>query len=263
MTSIWLLTASCLVGGAADAPKTALPPPAAAPAMVASSQACDTCVPACCRERRGLLARLLDRLFARRCTARHCPPCETVCQPCPPAHCEPRCCDSCCDEAPWRRPGIRSLFHRAPPCDPCCCVPCETIVPQPSPVPKVMPDLQPVTENPLPLIRTGNREVRGEFELRREYLDRVKNAPDYSWVTGQLFYIHADGGLWVVRYAPIDREDRYGGSVVLAPTVSMRNFREGDLVTVRGEVLNQGRASKRLGGPLYRAITVEMVERAD
>jgi hypothetical protein len=83
-------------------------------------------------------------------------------------------------------------------------------------------------------------------------------------VTGQLFYIHAAGqGFWVVRYAPVDQEDKYGGSVVLAGAANMQNFREGDLICVHGEVLNEGKATKYLGGPLYRALTVDMVERSD
>jgi hypothetical protein len=98
-------------------------------------------------------------------------------------------------------------------------------------------------------------------ELAPEFVDKVANAPDYSWLTGELFYIHADKGLWVVRYAPVDKEDRYGGSVVLAAAVSMENFREGDLVTVHGEILNEGRASKYLGGPLYRTVNVKLEER--
>jgi hypothetical protein len=102
------------------------------------------------------------------------------------------------------------------------------------------------------------------MEIAKEYLHKVANADDYSWVTGQLFYIHvhADQGLWFVRYAPVDKEDRYGGSVVLASAASMANFREGDLVTVHGEILNQGRASRYLGGPLYRALAVELRERS-
>ena len=102
------------------------------------------------------------------------------------------------------------------------------------------------------------------MEISKHYLDKVANADDYGWVTGQLFYIHvhADQGLWVVRYAPLDKEDRYGGSVVLAPVTSMTGFQEGDLVTVHGEVLNQGRASRYLGGPLYRGFSVDLKDRS-
>ena len=37
---------------------------------------------------------------------------------------------------------------------------------------------------------------------------------------------------------------KFGGSVVLAPAASLHNFREGDLVTVHGEILNEGRGSR-------------------
>jgi hypothetical protein len=94
------------------------------------------------------------------------------------------------------------------------------------------------------------------------YFKRSSCSADYSRVTGQLSYVHTGGGLWVVRYAPIDGEDRYGGSVVLAPVVSMDHFKEGDLVSLTGEVLNDGqRASRFLGGPLYRATSVTLIDR--
>jgi hypothetical protein len=106
--------------------------------------------------------------------------------------------------------------------------------------------------------------ARPAMEIAKHYLDKVANADDYTWVTGQLFYIHvhADQGLWVVRYAPIDKEDRYGGSIVLAPAAPMGGLREGDLVTVRGEILDEGRASRHLGGPLYRATDVGLKDRS-
>jgi hypothetical protein len=104
--------------------------------------------------------------------------------------------------------------------------------------------------------------VPAQTEIARAYVSRTGCSPDYCRITGQLSYVHTDGGLWVVRYASVDREDRFGGSVVLAPVVSMDNFKEGDLVTVTGEVLNDGqRASKFLGGPLYRTTSISLVDR--
>jgi hypothetical protein len=99
-------------------------------------------------------------------------------------------------------------------------------------------------------------------DIALTYLNRSSCSADYSRVTGQLSYVHTGGGLWVVRYAPIDGEDRYGGSVVLAPVVSMDSYKEGDLVSVTGEVLNDGqRTSKFLGGPLYRTTSVTLLDR--
>jgi hypothetical protein len=104
-------------------------------------------------------------------------------------------------------------------------------------------------------------ETKNPFELDRRYETRVDRAADYSWVTGQLFYVHADGGLWVLRYAPLAKEDAHGGSVILARDRQMDSYREGDLVTVHGEILKQ-KGSLFLGGPLYRATSIQLIDRA-
>jgi hypothetical protein len=90
---------------------------------------------------------------------------------------------------------------------------------------------------------------------------RMGHEADYSRITGYLYYVHTDGGRWLLRYATLDQVDRYGGSVVLIPCMEMGKFREGDLVTVRGAVLNEGRTSRSLGGALYRTQMIELVER--
>src|SRR5262245_36627083 len=115
----------------------------------------------------------------------------------------------------------------------------------------------------------GSEEVSEEGDkpaqvLNSKYVEKVGHEEDYSWVTGQLYYVHASSsGYWVVRYATVDTEDKFGGAVVLAPAVNMKNYREGDLVSVKGEVINNGRANKHLGGPLYRATSIDMIDRAD
>jgi hypothetical protein len=91
----------------------------------------------------------------------------------------------------------------------------------------------------------------------------VAIADDASWIIGQLFYLHADGGTWVVRYAPLGKEDKYGGEVILTRGVDMSKLREGDLVYVKGEILRENRASKYVGGPLYRPFVVNLNERVD
>jgi len=103
-------------------------------------------------------------------------------------------------------------------------------------------------------------EVKNPFDLDRRYDKRVTHAADYSKLTGQLFYVHADGGLWVLRYASLDVEDAKGGGVILARDRQMNNYREGDLVTVEGEVISD-KGSSRLGGPLYRVRNIVLVDR--
>jgi hypothetical protein len=121
---------------------------------------------------------------------------------------------------------------------------------------------QPVSPPSLETAPKTEVEVKSPFELSRRYEARVQRAPDYSWLTGQLFYVHADGGLWLLRYAPLSKEDPNGGSVVLARDLSMDSYREGDLVTVKGEIINQKRSSIFLGAPLYRANSIELVDRS-
>ena len=129
------------------------------------------------------------------------------------------------------------------------------IPPQPVAAPAL--EVTPVTSP-----KANDSETKSPFELNRRYESRVDRAPDYSWITGQLFFVHADGGLWVLRYAPLDTEDRNGGGVILARDRSMDSYREGDLVTVRGEIL-QERASRYLGAPLYRTSSILLVERGE
>ncbi len=108
---------------------------------------------------------------------------------------------------------------------------------------------------------TTEQETHNPFELDRRYQARIDRAADYSWLTGQLFFVHADGGLWVLRYASLSTEDINGGGVILARDLPMDSYHEGDLVKIHGEILNQ-KGSLYLGAPLYRATTIELVERA-
>ncbi|HEV3143696.1 MAG TPA: hypothetical protein VGZ47_07430 [Gemmataceae bacterium] len=101
---------------------------------------------------------------------------------------------------------------------------------------------------------------KNPFDLARRYEGRAFASPDYSKLAGQLFFVHTDGGVWVVRYAPISQEDRYGGSVVLARDIDMSKYEDGDLVSVQGEIL-ANKVNLPLGGALYRAATVSLVEK--
>ena len=181
--------------------------------------------------------------------------------PCVGCASAPDCCNPTPHEGLLAR--LRRLFHRSSadcnPCSPCTgTISSESMSP---PVVQVMP--APLPPAP-PQVTQARHTDAPATEIKRAYLPRLGNAEDYSWVTGQLFYIHAGGeGIWVLRYAPLDREDRYGGGMVLAEAVSMSKLREGDLVTIHGDVLNEGRASKYLGGPLYRVQSVQLIDRAD
>lgn len=174
------------------------------------------------------------------------------------------CCDSCCDSgcgaggcgaggygAP--APGMAPAGPRPEPIQ----APKDA---KPMPKTTSINKVQVLTPEAPKTILTSETETKNPFELHRRSEQRVGHAPDYSCLTGQLFYVHADGGLWVLRYAPLWQEDPNGGSIVLARDLRMANFHEGDLVTVHGEIVRQ-KSTVFLGGPLYRARSIELVER--
>lgn len=89
-----------------------------------------------------------------------------------------------------------------------------------------------------------------------------RHADDYRWIQGRLHWVHVNGGAWVVRYAPLDEVDAYGGSVVLTRNDRLKDHREGDFVRIEGEILSD-RSSVFLGGPLYRVERITLLKSAD
>jgi len=83
--------------------------------------------------------------------------------------------------------------------------------------------------------------VRGgqdEMLHRRSYADIAakacfSHAPDYTWVQGELVYLHSHN-CWRIRYASVDEDDKYGGGVNLVETGPMDNFKDGQCVRVQG-----------------------------
>ena len=282
--SIWLLTAICLAYGTGDYDKAPWAVPSGPGCGIVQTQnsgpehpitATAEAAPAAgCpgEEHAGLLARLFSRLRAlfSHSSAGGCAACQAS---------RTYACTGCGNgerHGASLRERLASLFHHPSPAAGCC-EPAQGMVakmipdaaPSYSPYAPYATSTSPYAPAPRSFIQPVSTAAapaapRPATEIAKHYLDKVANADDYSWVTGQLFYVHvhADQGLWVVRYASVDKEDRYGGSIVLAPAAPMDGLREGDLVTVRGEILDQGRASRYLGGPLYRATDVGLKDRS-
>jgi hypothetical protein len=105
---------------------------------------------------------------------------------------------------------------------------------------------------------------RLDLPVSDKFKNQIGHDANYGWLNGQLYRLQAGANtLWVVRYAGADEQDRHGGSVILAPAVEMQNFREGDLVSVQGQILNEGRSSEHIPCPVYRASEVSLIERGD
>jgi hypothetical protein len=82
---------------------------------------------------------------------------------------------------------------------------------------------------------------------------------NYEWLIGVLHRVHIPRKGWKVRYAPLDQQDRWGGSVVIAPDARVDDFDDGSVVYVEGDVIND-RASLYLAGPRYR---IKLIRRAN
>lgn len=93
---------------------------------------------------------------------------------------------------------------------------------------------------------------------RRTYADITASpafghAPDYTWIVGELQYLHVRNA-WRVRYASVDEEDRYGGSVTLVETGSMDKYpKSGQIVRVQGQLIN---ADSKEPSPAFRVISI-------
>ena len=87
-------------------------------------------------------------------------------------------------------------------------------------------------------------------------------ARDFSWLLGQIRRVHVNGGSWKMRYAPLDVQDKWGGSVILAEDARIDKFEDGDFVYVEGEIL-QTRPTVYLAGPLYRISLIRRATQAD
>jgi hypothetical protein len=121
------------------------------------------------------------------------------------------------------------------------------------------PSAEETSEPPLPIIRTGPVEGHSLFPRneppppRRSFADVTADAcfahaKDYAWLRGRVEYSRLSKG-WRLRYASVDEDDRYGGSVTLADGSHLRALKDGDLVEVRGRLADPAADA---ASPLYQ-----------
>jgi hypothetical protein len=101
-----------------------------------------------------------------------------------------------------------------------------------------------------PPVNTGPVDGRSPFPRaeapppRRSFADVTAaacfgHAPDYSWLRGRVEFSRLSKG-WRLRYASVDEDDRFGGSVSLAEGIHLHSLKEGDLVEVHGRLADPG-----------------------
>ncbi len=281
MNVVFLLVTTAISAGADPAPIQ----PANPPAVMAPAPASDCGCGGGCASAWHEKPSFFDR-FRRSKKSDCCDSCSPApapcCAPAPAPTCKHEACESCGDSCC----GKSSIFSRFgglfsrkshgccdSGCESCGCGGGDVITAPAAVTPTQQPEqlkkmpkgendkkkIEAPLPNPKPLTNIET-EGRNPFELDRRYQQRAGRAADCSKVTGQLYFAHADGGVWVLRYASLSTEDSYGGSVILARDRSMNGFREGDLVTVEGQVL-QAKWSRHLGGALYQIRTISLVDR--
>lgn len=59
------------------------------------------------------------------------------------------------------------------------------------------------------------------------------HAEDYSWLSGEVEYVHSKG-VWRFRYASVDADDPYGGCVTLLDDGQLGSLRDGQYCRIRG-----------------------------
>ena len=251
-------------------------PTCAAPACATSScdtSSCGSTCDSCCTKKPSFFARLRARKCKGDSCGSSCDSCPSTCDGCGAGYAGVAAQPGCTNCAPsFGAPASGAPVMGAPSMGaPAMGMPSHPVTPSEpgksiEPIKKMPKDdgkVAPVAPAVAPVTPAGARietEVKNPFELARRYEKRVSHAADFSRLTGQLSFVHADGGLWILRYASLAEEDRNGGSVILARDRMMNNYREGDLVTIEGQVISQ-KGSTRLGGPLYRVQAISLVDR--
>src|SRR5262249_17329082 len=112
---------------------------------------------------------------------------------------------------------------------------------------------------------TGKRHKKSGFPRgeeppsRRSFVDITApaccgHAEDYSWLRGEIEYSRLANG-WRLRYASVDDDDAYGGSVTLSGD-QLQDLKDGMRVMVKGEMRE---AESRRSAPTYRVVSFEML----
>lgn len=108
-------------------------------------------------------------------------------------------------------------------------------------------------ESPFPAETAAPRRSYADITAKPEF----RRAGDYSYLIGELQY-HRKNGEWRLRYASIDEDDRYGGSVTLVEGAHMMiDVKEGMIVKVEGSLVD---GESREPSPKYRVKDFEVLK---
>ena len=154
----------------------------------------------------------------------------------------------------------RHVKHRFVSLLPDCSQPDEEPVPE---APEVADDLD-STMDLEPTVEPADPELSTSPVTQPISLDQpvYAHGENYEWLMGVVHRVHIPRKGWKIRYAPLDQQDQWGGSVVPAPDVRIDGFQDGDNIYVEGEIISD-RASLYLSGPRYRITSIRRVDEDD
>lgn len=121
----------------------------------------------------------------------------------------------------------------------------------PAAVPQAEEACEPITRPMAPSTDVPRRDF-SDITARPGF----RHNSDYTELVGEIQYLHTRE-CWRLRYASVDEEDRYGGSVTLVETGSMDRFKSGQLVRVIGLLVD---ADSRDPSPTYRVRSIKVLD---
>lgn len=94
--------------------------------------------------------------------------------------------------------------------------------------------------------------------IRAQFSEKIGRDEKFEWITGQL---EVENNNYVIYYATPETVDKYQGRVILqAQQVDMKQFRRGDLISVRGGIAQRTTVQGVVG--IYRVDQANLIERA-
>jgi hypothetical protein len=100
-----------------------------------------------------------------------------------------------------------------------------------------------------------------KFSQRRTFSDLTArpgfaHAPDHSWLIGELTYLPSKK-VWRLRYASVEEDDCYHGSVILLDPGPLTGYHSGEMVRVDGQMVS---SMFREFDPPYRVLFIQPLE---
>jgi hypothetical protein len=114
---------------------------------------------------------------------------------------------------------------------------------------------------PLPVLEQAGALAKLETPVVVQQDDETYGrGPDYRWLRGVLDVHHR--GDFRLRYADASADDRFGGKVRLSDDQQLRDYRDGDVLFIEGELVPNSGSGTRGDYPLYRILSVRRVREA-